>query len=79
MTDADWIAIRLTAALAGVTTVLLLLVGTPIAWWLARTDSRMKPFWSAVVAMPIVLPPSVLGFYLQIGRASCRERVYLAV
>ena len=64
MTDADWIAIRLTAALAGVTTVLLLLVGTPIAWWLARTDSRLKPFWSAVVAMPIVLPPSVLGFYL---------------
>ena len=64
MTDADWIAIRLTAALAGVTTVLLLLVGAPIAWWLARTDSRLKPFWSAVVAMPIVLPPSVLGFYL---------------
>jgi molybdate transport system permease protein len=64
MTDADWIAIRLTAALAGVTTVLLLLVGTPIAWWLARTDSRLKPLWSAVVAMPIVLPPSVLGFYL---------------
>ena len=64
MTDADWIAIRLTAALAGVTTLLLLLVGTPIAWWLARTDSRLKPLWSAVVAMPIVLPPSVLGFYL---------------
>ena len=64
MTDADWIAIRLTAALAGVTTVLLLLVGTPIAWWLARTDSRLKPLWSAVVAMPIVLPPSVMGFYL---------------
>ena len=64
MTHADWIAIRLTAQLAGVTTVLLLLVGTPIAWWLARTESRLKPLWSAVVAMPIVLPPSVLGFYL---------------
>jgi len=64
MTDADWIAIRLTAELAGITTLLLLLVGTPIAWWLARTESRLKPLWSAVVAMPIVLPPSVLGFYL---------------
>ncbi len=64
MTAADWIAIRLTAQLAGISTVLLLLVGTPIAWWLARTDSRLKPFWSAVVAMPLVLPPSVLGFYL---------------
>ena len=64
MTHADWIAIRLTAQLAGVTTVLLLLVGTPLAWWLARTESRLKPLWSAVVAMPIVLPPSVLGFYL---------------
>jgi molybdate transport system permease protein len=39
-------------------------VGTPIAWWLARTHSRWKPLWSAVVAMPIVLPPTVLGFYL---------------
>lgn len=64
MTPADWIAIRLTAELAGLSTALLLLLGTPIAWWLARTDSRLKPLWSAVVAMPIVLPPSVLGFYL---------------
>jgi molybdate transport system permease protein len=64
MTPADWTAIRLTAELAGVTTGLLLLLGTPIAWWLARTDSRLKPLWSAVVAMPIVLPPAVLGFYL---------------
>jgi len=62
-TDA-WTAIRLTAALATLTTLLLLIVGTPVAWWLARTRSRLKPVWSAVVAMPIVLPPSVLGFYL---------------
>jgi len=62
-TDA-WTAIRLTAALATLTTLLLLIVGTPVAWWLARTHSRLKPVWSAVVAMPIVLPPSVLGFYL---------------
>ena len=59
-----WAAIRLTAELATLTTLLLLVVGTPIAWWLARTRSRCKPLWSALVAMPIVLPPTVLGFYL---------------
>jgi molybdate transport system permease protein len=64
MTPADWTAIRLTAELAGVTTLLLLLFGTPVAWWLARTHSRLKPVWAAVVAMPLVLPPTVLGFYL---------------
>lgn len=61
---ADWSAVRITAELAAVTTVLLLLVGTPLAWWLARTRSRLKPVWSALVAMPLVLPPTVLGFYL---------------
>jgi molybdate transport system permease protein len=64
MTGADWLAIRLTAELAATTTVLLLLVGTPLAWALARTRSRLKPLWSALVAMPLVLPPTVLGFYL---------------
>lgn len=64
MSSAEFIAIRLTAELAGLTTLLLLIVGTPIAWGLARTTSRLKPVWSAVVAMPIVLPPTVLGFYL---------------
>jgi molybdate transport system permease protein len=64
MNSPAWTAIRLTAELATLTTLLLLIVGTPIAWWLARTHSRLKPLWSAVVAMPIVLPPSVLGFYL---------------
>ena len=64
MTPADWIAIRLTAELAAVTTLLLLLAGTPLAWWLARSHSPWKPLWSALVAMPLVLPPSVLGFYL---------------
>ncbi|MDP1901482.1 MAG: molybdate ABC transporter permease subunit [Rubrivivax sp.] len=64
MTPADWSAVRLTAALAAVSTVLLLLLGTPLAWWLARTRSRLKPLWSALVAMPLVLPPTVLGFYL---------------
>lgn len=64
MSDADWIAVRLTAELATLTTLLLLLVGTPIAWWLARTRSRLKPLAASLVALPLVLPPSVLGFYL---------------
>ena len=64
MTPADWIAVRLTAELAAAATLLLLLVGTPLAWWLARTRTRLKPLWLAVVAMPLVLPPTVLGFYL---------------
>ena len=64
MSAADWSAIRITAALAATTTVLLLLLGTPLAWWLARTRSRLKPLCAAVVAMPLVLPPTVIGFYL---------------
>jgi molybdate transport system permease protein len=64
MAPADWITIRLTAELAGLSTLLLLLVGTPLAWWLARTRSGIKPLAAALVAMPLVLPPSVLGFYL---------------
>jgi molybdate transport system permease protein len=64
VTAADWSAVRLTAQLAALTTLLLLAVGTPIAWWLARTRSRLKPIVASVVAMPLVLPPSVLGFYL---------------
>ena len=57
-------AIWLTVKLAGVVTILLLLCGTPIAWWLARTRSRLKGVVGAVVALPLVLPPTVLGFYL---------------
>jgi molybdate transport system permease protein len=64
MSAAEWSAIRLTAELAAVTTVLLLILGAPIAWWLARTRSAFKPVAASVVAMPLVLPPSVLGFYL---------------
>ena len=64
MNAEDWVALRLTVALASVTTALLLLLGTPIAWWLARTRSRLQPVLAAVVAMPLVLPPTVLGFYL---------------
>jgi molybdate transport system permease protein len=62
--DADLGAIWLTLRLATVVTVLLLLIGTPIAWWLARTRSWIKAPIGAVVALPLVLPPTVLGFYL---------------
>jgi len=54
----------LTAKLAGLTTLILLAIGTPIAWWLANTKNKLKPAIEAVVALPIVLPPTVLGFYL---------------
>ncbi|MBX3605893.1 MAG: molybdate ABC transporter permease subunit [Piscinibacter sp.] len=64
MSAAEWSAVWLTAKLAFVTTLLLLLVGTPLAWWLARMRSRAKPVLAAVVAMPLVLPPTVIGFYL---------------
>ncbi|MDR3055956.1 MAG: molybdate ABC transporter permease subunit [Zoogloeaceae bacterium] len=57
-------AIWLTLKLASLVTVLLLLVGTPIAWWLSRTSSRWKGAVGAVVALPLVLPPTVIGFYL---------------
>ncbi len=54
----------LTAKLATVTTLILLVIGTPIAWWLANSKTKIKPLVEAVVALPIVLPPTVLGFYL---------------
>ena len=60
MDDATWTAVLLTARLAGLSTLLLLLVGTPLAWWLARTRSPAKPVLAALVTMPLVLPPSVL-------------------
>ncbi len=62
-----WPPIRLTLQLASLSTILLLLVGTPIAWWLARSKARWKEAVAAVVAMPLVLPPTVLGFYLLIA------------
>ena len=62
-----WPPIRLTLELAGVTTVFLLLLGTPIAWWLARSPFRFKEAVAALVALPLVLPPTVIGFYLLIA------------
>lgn len=63
----DLQAIWLTFKLALATTVLLLLLATPLAWWLARTHSRWRAPVSAVVALPLVLPPTVLGFYLLVA------------
>ncbi len=63
----DLAAIWLTLKLASVTTLLLLLLGTPLAWWLARTRSRLRGPIGAVVALPLVLPPTVLGFYLLVA------------
>jgi molybdate transport system permease protein len=65
--EAELGALALTLRLASVTTALLLLVGTPIAWWLARTRSRLRPAVAAVVGLPLVLPPTVLGFYLLVA------------
>lgn len=63
----DWRAIGLTMQLAAVSTVVLLVLATPLAWWLARTASRWRAPVSAVVALPLVLPPTVLGFYLLVS------------
>lgn len=63
----DWGAVWLTLKLASATTVVLLLVATPLAWWLAHTPSRWRAAIGAVVALPLVLPPTVLGFYLLVS------------
>ncbi len=66
LSASDWGAIALTLQLASLTTLLLLLLATPLAWWLARTPSRLRAPVGAIVALPLVLPPTVLGFYLLI-------------
>jgi molybdate transport system permease protein len=65
--NGDLAALWLTLKLAASTTLILLLLGTPLAFWLARTRNRIKPLIEAVVALPLVLPPTVLGFYLLVA------------
>jgi molybdate transport system permease protein len=67
LTPTDLAAIRLTLELASVTTAILLVLGTPVAWWLATTASRWKGAVGALVALPLVLPPTVIGFYLLVA------------
>lgn len=67
--SADLTAIGLTLRLAATTMALLLVLGTPLAWWLARTPSRWRGAVAALVALPLVLPPTVIGFYLLITLA----------
>jgi len=67
LSNIDLAPIRLTLELATWTTVILLVIGTPMAWWLATTRSRLRGFFGALVALPLVLPPSVLGFYLLVS------------
>ncbi|NRA53539.1 MAG: molybdate ABC transporter permease subunit [Gammaproteobacteria bacterium] len=64
MMSADLTALLLTLKLAFLTTAFLLVIGPCIAWWLAKSQSRLRPFFEALVALPLVLPPTVLGFYL---------------
>ncbi len=64
MSPAEWSAIGLTLKLASVTLVFLLLVGTPLAWWLSRRRTNFSALVESVVALPLILPPTVLGFYL---------------
>lgn len=66
----DWAAVWLTLKLATTTTVLLLLLGTPLAWWLARTRGWFSQAVGALVTMPLVLPPTVLGFYMLVVMGS---------
>ena len=62
----DWRVVLVTVKLASVATLVLLFVGTPLAWWMTRTRSKSRPYVEAMVALPLVLPPTVLGFYLLI-------------
>lgn len=62
----DWAPVWLSLRLATVTTVVLLLLATPLAWWLTRTRAKVKTLIEAIVALPLVLPPTVIGFYLLI-------------
>ncbi|MBL8036023.1 MAG: molybdate ABC transporter permease subunit [Nitrospira sp.] len=67
LTNLDLSALWVSVRLATVTVIVLLIVGTPLAWWLAHTRSGIRPIIEALVALPIVLPPTVLGFYILVA------------
>ncbi|MDT8385108.1 MAG: molybdate ABC transporter permease subunit [Gammaproteobacteria bacterium] len=66
LSETDLLALWTTLKLAGITTLILLLLGTPLAWWLAHSRSRFRTPIEALIALPLILPPTVLGFYLLI-------------
>lgn len=66
LTSSDFATLLLTFKVASLATIFMLLFGTPLAWWLARTHSKWRGIINAIVALPLVLPPTVLGFYLLI-------------
>lgn len=69
LTATDITALLLTIKLAAVSTVILLVIGLPLAWWLARTNRRIKPVIEVIIALPLILPPTVIGFYLLLAFA----------
>ena len=70
LNEIDISALFVTFKLASVSTIILLLIGTPIAWWLSQTRFKFKVIFEAIIALPLVLPPTVLGFYLLITLGS---------
>ena len=70
LNELDFSAIIVTIKLAIVSTSILILIGTPIAWWLSQTKFKFKAVFEAIIALPLILPPTVLGFYLLITLGS---------
>ena len=67
ISEQDLIALFVTLKLASISTIVLILIGTPIAWWLSHSHWRYKYFVEAIIALPLILPPTVLGFYLLVS------------
>ena len=70
LTDLDIAAITVTIKLAFISTAILIVIGTPLAWWLSQTKFKFKVIFEAIIALPLILPPTVLGFYLLITLGS---------
>ena len=67
LNEYDLSALIVTLKLASISTLILLIIGTPLAWWLANSKWKLKPLVEALIALPLILPPTVLGFYLLIS------------